>query len=287
VAGQVGMASDGLATTVYGLGSAVIWGAGDFCGGYATKRTGVYGVVAASQTIGLMVLLAMALVTLERAPTATELAWSSLAGLCSGLGLVFYYRALSGGSMGSSAPVTGVVTAAVPALTGFLFEGAPSPLQTVGFALAIIAIAQVTGLSRKNLTPNKQLIRSLLAGIFFGLFLIFLGQVSQDSYLYPLSITRVVTIAMALAMAYVSGGPKIPQTAAPLAVGAGVFDSMGSLLYLLARHAGRLDVAGVLSSLYPVSTVVLAKTILKEPISPRKAVGIAFATAAAAALYAG
>jgi uncharacterized membrane protein len=157
----------------------------------------------------------------------------------------------------------------------------------VGFALAIIAIAQVTGLSRKNLTPNKQLIRSLLAGIFFGLFLIFLGQVSQDSYLYPLSITRVVTIAMALAMAYVSGGPKIPQTAAPLVVGAGVFDSMGSLLYLLARHAGRLDVAGVLSSLYPVSTVVLAKTILQEPISPRKAVGIAFATAAAAALYAG
>jgi uncharacterized membrane protein len=194
------MASGELATTVYGLGSAVIWGAGDFCGGYATKRTGVYGVVAASQTIGLMVLLAMALVTLERAPTATELAWSSLAGLCSGLGLVFYYRALSGGSMGSSAPVTGVVTAAVPALTGFLFEGVPSPLQMVGFALAIIAIAQVTGLSRKNLTPNKQLIRSLLAGIFFGLFLIFLGQVSQDSYLYPLSITRVVTIAMALAM---------------------------------------------------------------------------------------
>jgi uncharacterized membrane protein len=212
----------------------------------------------------------------REAPTATELAWSSLAGLCSGLGLVFYYRALSGGSMGSSAPVTGVVTAAVPALTGFLFEGAPSPLQMVGFALAIIAIAQVTGLSRKNLTPNKQLIRSLLAGIFFGLFLIFLGQVSQDSYLYPLSITRVVTIAMALAMAYVSGGPKIPQTAAPLAVGAGVFDSMGSLLYLLARHAGRLDVAGVLSSLYPVSTVVLAKTILQEPHKPEKGCGHSF-----------
>ncbi|MEM1942581.1 MAG: DMT family transporter [Candidatus Caldarchaeum sp.] len=266
--------------TLYGLASAFTWGAGDFFGGYASMKARVSGVVAYSQAIGCTLLLFLALWTGEQPPSLADLVWSMLGGVFSGLGLTFYYAALSRGSMGYAAPATGVLTAVVPAAAGSFLEGSPSVQQAFGFFLAFASIALVAGFSTDHLRPRTVSLLPAAAGLCFGLFLVFLGQVSEGSYLYPLMVSRLLTVGLAFAVIRsVKSTPPLSK-ALPYVVAAGVFDTAGSFFYLLARQAGRLDVAGVLSSLYPVSTVLLAKTILHEKLGKRRAAGIALAAAA-------
>ena len=54
----------------------------------------------------------------------------------------------------------------------------------------------------------------------------------------------------------------------------GLLDSAGNALFIAATRHGRLDVAAVLSSLYPASTVILARVLLKEQISKSQTAGI-------------
>ncbi|PYY13965.1 MAG: transporter, partial [Acidobacteria bacterium] len=61
---------------------------------------------------------------------------------------------------------------------------------------------------------------------------------------------------------------------------AGILDSAANALYVAAAHRGRLDVAAVLSSLYPASTVILARVVLKERWSRLQALGMVAALAA-------
>src|SRR5689334_11056791 len=107
-----------LASAGFGLASAASWGAGDFCGGLATKRAGGYAVVIGSQLVGALSVLALAVVTAEAVPPAINLAWCAAAGLAGAAGLLALYRALATGRMGVAAPTSGVLSAAIPVLVG-------------------------------------------------------------------------------------------------------------------------------------------------------------------------
>jgi len=268
-------------SAVYGVASAVSWGAGDFYGGYASKKASVLMVVAVSQAIGLALLLIFGIASGEKPPTTSDIYWSASAGFFSGLGITLYYAALSRGSMGLAAPVTGVLTAAVPALTGSFLEGAPTSLQAIGFLLAFVSIFLVTGNKFDRLDVKRQLAPAAAAGLGFGLFLVTIGQVTPGHYYYPLALSRFITVSMVLAASLAKGGASLSNSRLAT-VAAGVFDTGGSFFYLLARQQGRLDEAGVLSSLYPVSTVLLAKTVLGEKLGKQRTTGILCAAAATA-----
>ncbi|MDW8084293.1 MAG: EamA family transporter, partial [Candidatus Caldarchaeum sp.] len=148
-----------------GIGSAFIWGAGDFFGGYSSRKANVQGVVALSQGIGFLLFVIAALLVGETLPAREDLLWSAAAGVMSGLGLTTYYAVLSRGSMAYAAPITGVISTAVPAVTGSFFEGTPSATQAMGFLLALISIALVTGLTKEAFTFNQSLVLAAVAGV--------------------------------------------------------------------------------------------------------------------------
>ncbi|MCX8200513.1 MAG: EamA family transporter [Candidatus Caldarchaeum sp.] len=265
---------------VLGLMSAFVWGAGDFFGGYSSRKANVSGVVAFSQSIGLFPLVLAAVIVGEAFLKPRDLLWSAAAGVMSGLGVITYYAVLSRGSMAYAAPVTGLVSTSVPALTGSFIEGLPKASQAVGFVLALVSIALVTGATKTSFKLSPRFVLAAFAGICFGSFLVFLGQVSEGSVLFPLAVSRLVTVAMAAVLVKGLTDWKRVAKAYPYVTAAGLFDTGGSFLFLLARQLGRLDVAGVLSSLYPISTIILAKTILNEPIGKKRATGIITAAAA-------
>src|SRR5262245_42400200 len=124
----------------FGLASAASWGAGDFCGGLATKRVSGHAVVIGSQLVGAVSVLLLAIVTGETAPPARNLVACGAAGLAGAAGLLALYRALAIGRMGVAAPVSGVLSAAIPVVVGAFFLGLPAPLTLFGFALALVPV---------------------------------------------------------------------------------------------------------------------------------------------------
>jgi drug/metabolite transporter (DMT)-like permease len=264
----------------FGLVSAACWGAGDFSGGMATKRAGVFSVVIASQFIGALLLTLLAILFAEQMPPLDHFVLASVGGVAGAIGLMALYRALASGQMGVAAPVAAVVSAISPVIFGIFIEGLPGVLKLIGFGLALISVWFVS--HGENSRINFQALKlPILAGIGFGIFLIILHQVSDTAVLWPLVGARAGSLIVLVAVASLTRQQRLPgMRLLPLTALAGMLDAGGNAFYILAGQTGRLDVAAVLSSLYPASTVLLAWLILKERISFRQQIGIATALAA-------
>lgn len=263
-----------------GLASAACWGAGDFSGGLAARRTHVYGVVIASQVVGILLLVGLAVAFSEEAPPLGHWGWGGLAGIAGAVGLLALYQALASGRMGVAAPISAIVAAAVPAIFGAILEGLPGALRLVGFGLALAAVWLISR-SGEAAIRGRELGLPLLAGLGFGAFLILINRVSEAAVLWPLVAARLASVSLMLGVAAFTRQPGwMPIKLLPMIALAGVFDAAGNALFALAARVGRLDVAAVLSSLYPASTVWLAWLILKERISRTQTLGILAALAA-------
>jgi drug/metabolite transporter (DMT)-like permease len=162
----------------------------------------------------------------------------------------------------------------------------PGSVQLAGFGLALasiwlIARADGQGGSRRGLGL------AVLAGVLFGLFIIATRQAGLHAVFWPLAAGRFA--AMLLMMAVVSFSRAESSWLRPVWVPillAGVLDPAANALFIVATHYGRLDVAAVLASLYPASTVILARVLLKERISPTQSAGIIGALLAVAMIAA-
>ena len=269
------------------LVAAASWGGGDFCGGLASKRASVFRVAAVAHGCGLIAMLTMAWLTGEAIPPRTDLWWGAFAGLVGAFGIAALYRALAIGRMGVVAPVAAVITGVLPVLVGFRTEGMPDRIQMLGFALALVSIWLV---ARPNETvdSHRGLGLAVLAGMMFGLFLVAGKQAGHHGIFWPLVAARSVSTMLMLALVAVSPRDSQPlRTVLWPMVLSGLLDSAGNALFIAATRHGRLDAATVLSSLYPASTVILARVLLKERISKPQALGIVGALASVALISAG
>jgi uncharacterized membrane protein len=270
----------GLSTVAFALAASISWGAGDFSGGLATRRAQVLSVVVGAYTVGLVMLIALALVWSEPFPTNLDLIWGSVAGLAGAIGLVAFYQALSVGRMGIVAPIAAILSAAVPVLFSAFFEGLPSPIQLTGFVLALIAVGLISGLGVVKGRP-KGLGLALLAGLGFGSFFILISRVSNGAVFWPLAAARLSSLLFLLTVVLIRRQKVLPEKSVWHVVFlAGALDVAGNVFFVLATHAGRLDVAAILSSLYPAVTVLLATIILRERVTRLQAMGILVALVA-------
>lgn len=264
-----------LLSAVLGLASAASWGAGDFFGGLAAKRTGLYQVVIGSQFVGVIILAVLALAFQEVVPPTFSLLVAALAGLAGAVGLLALYRALALGRMGLAAPVSGVLSAAIPILAAAFLDKLPGWLTLAGFAVALVAVWLISR-SEDMVFRFSDLGLPLLAGFSFGLFIAIISRYSAGAVFWPLVAARVASLtAMTLFARFVVRQPVLPERAhLPLIVASGILDAGGNAFLVLASHTGRKDVAAVLSSLYPASTVLLAWAILKEKLTRWQSLGV-------------
>lgn len=267
-------------SVIFGLLSAATFGVGDFSGGLANRRTPTLSVLVISQSVGLALLIALALLSGEPTPAPADVFWGAAAGAVGLVGLFSLYRAMALGQMGIAAPITAVLSAAIPVIVGTLAQGLPNLLHLAGFGLAL---AGVWLMSRPQTGGGRPagVGLALLGGLGFGGFLVLIAQVHQNAVFWPLVAARVTSLTIMIGVVLRRRKFAVPVRAAlPLIMTAGVMDVGGNAFFVLAEQAGRLDVASVLSSLYPATTVLLALLILKERLTRIQGVGVLLALAA-------
>lgn len=288
--------SSTLAATSFGLAAAAFWGAGDFTGGLATRRASPFVTIAVAHGISLAALLAVVLAWRIPAPSPYIQFMGVLSGLVAGLGVVLFYKALSLGEMGLSAAIAGLISAAIPVLYSFFTEGLPHPVQILGILLAVVAIWLIA--SAPGATAPKTLVMATLAGIAFGIYFIQLKITGAAGVTWALTLARIGSFSLAIVVCAIQAAVRFFRPASPapgtgvrrfplfspaflaLAILTCVLDTGGNLFYTLATTVGRLDVAAVISSLYPAATILLAVLVLKEKTTRTHAIGMALAVAA-------
>ena len=271
---------------ILGLCAALTYGASDFLGGLVTRRTDVLGVVVWSQIAGSSLLLVVFPFVESPAPTSETYLWGLLAGFAGGAGVTFFYRALALGTMSVIAPVTAVEAASVPVIFGLLTGERPPAVASIGVALALGAVGLVSAApdpegnkvrTRSGLRDGG-LLHALGAGLAFGFFFIFLKEAGTEAGLWPLVVARFGSLLLALTLGLAARRSLRPAPGTwPLIVAAGVADVGANMFYLAASRRGLLSIVAVLTSLYPASTMVLARTLLGERLARPQLAGLALA----------
>jgi drug/metabolite transporter (DMT)-like permease len=269
---------------ILALTSAAVYGAADFLGGLASRKTSVFGVVALSQVVGLAALLAL-LPWLGGPVDGTDLAWGVAAGVAGASGLVLFFRTLARGVMSVIAPVTAVTSAAVPVLVGLLGGNRIGLWAAAGIALALAAVVLVSaegGMSALRAARPASLAPALAAGTAFGFFFVLLDRTSEEAGVTPLVAARMASVALVVVLVLATRQSlRVTRRALPLVALSGVGDMTANALFLLAtQQEGQLAITGVLASLYPVSTVMLAQVLLRERLAGAQVAGLGTAAAA-------
>ena len=270
--------------------AALLWGGGDFSGGMSVKHGGsslgaALRVVLMSHAASLSVLVAVALARGDRFPHGAAAMWAVMAGFSGCISLSLFYIALSRGAMGASAAISGLLAAALPALVSAGLDGRPGARQLVGFLTAGAAIALIAGGPGRE--SRSTMVLAVTSGLGFGFYFTAARFAGEGGLVWPMAILRMSSIALAtvlLAGQMVwrrsSDHTKEVPVNRPMvgwALSGAVLDTSGNLLYMAATQMGRLDVAAVLASLYPATTILLAAGMLRERPTRRQGLGMAVA----------
>lgn len=253
-----------------------------------SRRAPLFGVVAATQLVGMLAALAMAIVSREPIPQGADLLWAGLAGLAGVVGITALYRGLAEGRMGVVAPTTGVLAAVVPVCVGFVLEGLPRAEAVVGIGAALVAVVLVTRAPGHGDGRPSGIRWALLSGLAIGSFNVCIGQLSDAGAFGPLVIIRMVQAVVLVALITAWRQPwRLDRSLGGRLIVVGLLDMAGNGAFILAAQSGQLAIAAVLSSLYPVVTVVLAIAILRERLTRSHVAGIALTVVAIILITAG
>jgi drug/metabolite transporter (DMT)-like permease len=270
------------------LCSAVAFGLSDFVGGVLTRRASVWAVAATSQATAAVLAVGVVSIT-SGDPHGEAFLWGTLAGVGSGAGNVLIYRGLAGGRMAVVAPLSAIITAALPVLVGLIVGERPGMLAITGVLIAMPAVWLVSGGgSGVHSASGADALNGLGAGVGFGVQFSALGQIPQQAGMIPLAVSQGVSVIAIVLVAMALSAPWIPRDRfSRLGAVAGLLAGTAAVCFQLAAQYGLLTIAGVLASLYPAVTVLLAAMVLRERIHAVQAIGLTLAATAVALIAAG
>lgn len=275
---------------VLALLGAMSWGTGDFFGGLASRRAHVLTVLVVSQAVGLLAVAAWALASGDGPPGLGDVLPAAGAGAAGAAGLAALYRGMAIGAMGIVAPIS-AVSPAVPLAVDLLRGDAPGAIQWAGIATAlagVVLLAREPGgaVRRTGLAAGVTL--ALVAALGFGLFVVGLDAASDGGATWAVVVARASSTSLALCALLVVAAPLRPQTSLLPAIAAvGLFDTAANVLVAFATTYGSAGIVAVLSALYPLTTIVLARIFLDERLDRHRRVGGVLALAGAALVAVG
>ena len=265
-------------SSLFGLLSALTWGAGDFTGGIVSRRAGIYRAAFYGESVGLIFLVVMLAVFREPLPGWSVWGWSAAAGAIGSVGLLMLFRSLAEGQMSVAAPVSALMAAVLPVIASAFTEGLPGTTKYLGFGLALVAIwliSQGDGHQKELHLHLADLRLPLFSGVCFGIYFVLIHQGSQHATIWPMIAARSAGAFVLFFFAVAKHQLNWPdRRSTPLVFLNAAGDIAGNTFFILSGQVGRLDVAAVLGSLYPGTTVLLAGMLLHERLNRSQWLGI-------------
>jgi drug/metabolite transporter (DMT)-like permease len=251
----------------------------------AARKVGAFRSVFYAEVIGIVFLFIVVGVTGESMLGSRSAVFALVAGALGTIGLMLLYHAMAIGVMSIAAPVSALLAATLPVIVGMFTQGLPDFLTILGFGFALFAvwmISQGEGGVKDILSHLSDLKLPLIAGIGFGLYFVLMHEATKaGGAFWPMILSRSGGIVLITAYLLITRSSiKIDTSALPIITVNGLLDIGGNFFFILASQSGRLDVASVLSSLFPGATVVLAWVFLKERLNRNQWIGIAAALTA-------
>jgi drug/metabolite transporter (DMT)-like permease len=272
------------------LCASLSWGFADFGAGVGARRLPVFVVAAVTQVFGLFTAALVVVATQPSTPSAEQFTWALFAGAVGLLGVASFYRALSVGTMGIVGPITATASIA-PVVYGLARGERPSSLQGVGVALAVAGVVAASIEREHDEAPRRLgagVGLALLAALSFGFSLIGLSRAAAGGIAWGVLNMRIAAVPIVLLIVLAVGPRVVPGRRTWLMLACvGAADTGATLLYGAATTRGLLSVVAVLSSLYPIVIVVLARVLLSERIARPQLAGVAVALAGVALISAG
>ena len=278
-------------TAILGLLTAITYGAADFFAAIATRKVRVVVVTALASFTGLLFLLAVSPI-LGTKFSDEAFFWGLMGGFSSVIALLALYASLALGPISIVSPLGALVSAIVPAVIGVAFMGESfSLLGWLAIALALIAVVLVGFVPSEHveLPKPRAIILAIIAGTGIGLAITALARSPHDSGIAPIIVMR-TTATVLLGTIVLIGllrGQKAAASNEPLThkiwftvAGAGALDATANIFFTLASRSGSLTVTGVLTALYPLGTILLARLVLKEHVAGIQKIGIALTLSA-------
>ena len=270
---------------VLALLGAMSWGTGDFFGGLASRRAHVLTVLVVSQAVGLLGVAAWALASGDAPPGIGDMLPAAGAGAAGAAGLAALYRGMAIGAMGIVAPIS-AVSPAVPLGVDLLRGDAPAGIQWAGIATAlagVVLLAREPGGSARGAGLAAGVSLALVAALGFGLFVVGLDAASDGGATWAVVVARTSSTVLALCAVLVVSVPvRPPRSLLPALAAVGLFDTTANALVAVATTYGSAGIVAVLSALYPLTTIVLARIFLAERLDRHRRVGGVLALAGAA-----
>lgn len=235
-----------------------------------------------------MVLLGLLAVGVGGTITTPAVVWGLLCGVSQAFGVWWFYAALGTGPISVVSPLTAVLVAGVPVGVGLALGEQPGVIAGVGIVLALIAVVLVSReATDEDVRPHRFTTTvawlTVGSGLAFGLNFVLIHQAPVDARLWPLFFARLSATGVVLVAAVVTGNLHAPRGfPLRLALLAALLDTGANVAMLLALQASMLSLAGVLMSLYPAATVLLAIVVLRERVTRWQVVGMVLALAAVA-----
>jgi drug/metabolite transporter (DMT)-like permease len=286
-------------TVILGFATSLVYGFADFFGAIASKRISPVVVTFASGLSGLVFLLTLTpIFGAEFSPDA--LFWGIASGVASAVAMTCLYASLAIGPISIISPLGAVVSAIVPMAVGFIQGDRFSAWGGLALVMILVAVVLVGFMPGEavRLPSAKSLVLGVAAGAGIGVVLITLDQAPSDSGLAAVILLRSVSaglLGLFLTFSILrkkfkpADAPSAPKASVPAkfwgaVLIAGIFDSSANVFFTLAARMGSLSVVSVLTALYPLGTIILARIFLKEKIALTQTIGILLALGGSALL---